>query len=288
MKEEDMTHKWRVMHFSGNQFVAKDPGPQFPSSWKDYIDIERMKSVAAPAPESLLHARPDYKAQAQMFDHVLKSATPVFDRTSEEGNRWRVYKVGSIEIRTIQKPEETEVIAAVFTTRPMAQSPTSGEEGPKVKDYEVLAKITMYVEKELGSLSNRRYYIVLETDPRNVGANDGITIVTEMLSDGTVTWKENPVDLEDRNSLAKAFRCKDCRGMDVIVADIKSFQEQVRTECRGIQGTSKRYAQGIFESAVGKIMYGSPFSTSTKIPQSLRYASLLMDKNLPDALGSRR
>jgi hypothetical protein len=223
----------------------------------------------------MLHERPDYKAQAQLFDHVLKSAIPVFDQTSEEGIRWRVYKIGSIEVRTTQKLDEHEVVGAVFSTHPMPHSEMSGKQGHEVKEHEFLAKVTMYVEKDPQSQSNYRYYLVLETDPYYLGAEDGNRIVTEMLRDGTVTWKENPADLEDRNSLAKAFRCKDCRGKGVIVDDLKTYQAQIREKSGAPESNGKRYAQGAFDEVNGEITYVSPFTTSTIIPESLRYASLL-------------
>ena len=42
----------------------------------------------------------------------------------------------------------------------------------------------------------RNYYTVLET-------KQGSVIVTEVLDDGSVSWVQNPNNLEDRNSLAK-------------------------------------------------------------------------------------
>merc|ERR1712032_1659245 len=113
MREEDAKRVLRLGHFCSKQFVASDPGPLFPSSWKDYIEIERIKAAAGPPLEDTLHERPDYKAEAHMFEHVLKSAIPVFDQTSEDGIKWRVYKVGSIEVRSTQHIEEEEVVCAV-------------------------------------------------------------------------------------------------------------------------------------------------------------------------------
>jgi len=275
MKEEDACRESRMNHFFSKQFVASNPGPLFPSSWKDYLEIERIKAASGPPLEDTLHERPDYKDQAHMFEHILKSVIPVFDQTSEEGIRWRVYKVGSIEVRTTQKLNEIEVVGAVFSTRPVPQSTVSGKQGQEVKDHELLAKVTMYVEKDPRRQSQHQYYLVLETDPYYLGAEDGNTVVTEMLSDGTVTWKENPADLEDRNSLAKAFSCKDCRGKGVIVDDVKCYQADTSKKGGTLQNDSRRYAIGAYDSALGEVICVSPFTTTAKVPESLRYANVL-------------
>jgi len=269
MKEEAAMREQRMHHFFSKQFVVSDPGPLFPSSWKDLIEIERAqasgKVVGAPV-ESILHERSDYKAEAHMFDHLLKSATPVFDKTSEDGIRFRVYKVGILEVRTTQKPTADEVVGVVFSIRPSTQPLGQGQQCPVLKDHERISKATVYVARDQQVPSHHCYYLVLETDGGN-------TIVTEMLSDGAVAWKENPADVEDRNSLAKAFRSIECRG-GVTVQDMKSYQRKATNHKKryNCKSSGKRYAQGAYNCAHGAMAESEVYGRM--IPQPQRYRAV--------------
>merc|ERR1719476_572473 len=95
----------------------------------------------------MLHERPDYKGEAQVFDRVLQSAIPVLDRTTEEGTRFRVYKIGNLEVRTIQEVDGKEVVVKVFSLTRCAVSRTQDELVEKMKSTDKIAKVTMYVEK---------------------------------------------------------------------------------------------------------------------------------------------
>jgi len=251
MKAEEEVRMERIKEFCSTKFDANNPGPLFPSSWKDMFEIEGTndsgKAFVAPQ-EGTLHARPDYKAEAHRFDHLLKTAAPVFQRSTEEGIRFRVYRVGSLEVRTTQKPKAEESVMAVFSVRASLQSFSQGKQGQKVKEHEQIAKATMYVERDQRWADYSRYYLVLETVPGN-------RIVTEQLWDGTIAWKENQDDLDDRNSLAKAFRTKGCRSNGVTVKDMMSYQTRASDRRKG--GTShctgKRYAQGGYDRANGEM-----------------------------------
>jgi len=243
MKEEDSVRHRRRDHFFSTKFNVDEPGQVFPASWKDYIEIERTHVPQ----EGILHERPDYKEEAQMFSHVLHSAIPVFDKSTEEGIRYRVYKVGSIELRTTQEPNAKEIVGAVFSRRAPTQTPVKGKQGQKekvaVKDSEKVDTVTIYVENDSRWRSYHRYYVVIDTMIS--------TIVSEQLWDGNVTWKENPSDLEDRNSLAKAYSSKDCRSQGMTVQDFRAYSSEAADsgtpDCKG-----KRYAQGAYNIARGE------------------------------------
>merc|ERR1712039_509295 len=82
-------------------------------------------------------------------------------------------------------------------------------------------------------------YVVLDTQ-------QGHQIVTERLEDGTVTWEENPADLEDRNSIAKFIRSSDVN-QNSTVGDMKHYQ----VEQAHIHTSSKGYVQGAFVQVCG-------------------------------------
>merc|ERR1719242_2049323 len=139
----------------------------------------------------------------------------MLDKTTEEGIRFRMYKIGSLDVRTTQEDNSKEIIGAVFSIRSSTSSSTSQEH---IQDHDKIVKVTEHVEAAQHNAVYCHSYTVLKTV-------HGDVIVTEKLKDGTVTWEENPVDLEDRNSLAKCIRSWDCSHAKAIVTigDMKSY-----------------------------------------------------------------
>jgi len=247
LEEEDGMRVLRKQHFCSKEFNASDPGFLFPSSWKKYIEVDRK--LTGSAQEGILQERLDYKAEAQKFDHVLQSVVPVFDKRTEEGIRFRVYNIGTLEVRTTQEADGKEIVGAVFTTRPSGQAPARRGRAEQTRPTERIKKVAMYVEKV--SSSSRHYYVVVETEADNV-------MVTEMHLDGDVTWKENPADLGVRNSLAKSFRSADCHDEGVTIHALTEYQSSRNVGPK--PSTGKRYAQGIYDCARGETQRAARFS----------------------------
>merc|ERR1719272_504586 len=86
-----------------------EPGELYPSCWKSAFEIAQGCS---PAKSGLLNAR---AFEAPAFEQALKTATPVFDKSIEDGIKFRIYKIGSLEVRTTQVPDCKEIIGAVFS-----------------------------------------------------------------------------------------------------------------------------------------------------------------------------
>lgn len=245
VKREEKVRHQRKEYFFSNQFAASNPGPLFPYSWNSSYEINRDSQ----ADGSLLKPRPDYLAQASMFDHVLKSAKPVFDKQTEDGLRFRLYKFGTLDVRTTQAHGGEEVVGAVFSTRPSADATATRR---SVQADEKITKVSEYVQamgEDAADALSRRSYIVLETAEGNV-------IVTEKHRDGKITWEENPEDIEDRNSLAKFIRSSACscsKKAIVTVGDMESY----KTNKGKLHGSSlsacKRYVQEAFNCARGMV-----------------------------------
>jgi len=196
IKEENDVRTQRKQEFCAGSFDLESPGLVFPSSWRSSVEVSRQE--AAGRQGRALQPRPDYKAQASLFEPALKEAAPVFDKSAEDGTRFRVYRLGSLEVRTTQDLGGEELVGAVFSLRAAgaaaAQRPQAVGEGEKV------VKATEYVE---GSANGPHCYVVLETESKNV-------IVMEQMLHGGMKWEVNPKDLEDRNSLAKVLRSAEC------------------------------------------------------------------------------
>jgi len=232
VQEEQAVRHQRKDKFFSRDFSMDDAGSLFPFSWNSSIGLKNGTSQS-----DSLWARPEYVAQAAMFDHVLKSAVPSFDKSTEDGLQFRVYRFGSLEVRTTRAYDGKEVVGAVFSI----PASTSMEEGQKVEDHEKLAKATEYVE--MTSDTGFRFYVVLETE-------EGSVVVTETLKDGTVTWQENPKDVVDRNSIAKVVKSVDVRSRNVTVEDMRTYCVNQKAS-RANGSKSKRYAQCIIGVASG-------------------------------------
>jgi hypothetical protein len=247
VRQEDTVREYRKQHFLSASFSADEPGSLFPYSWAKTCEI----AVGWTEPGTKLELRPDYLVQARTgtFDQALRAATPDFDRVTEEGLRFRTYRFGSVEVRTTQELGGQEVIGAVFSVRGPASSPQCADGGerqrrPAVQEHELIAKVSEYVEADAAHF---RSYLVLETSEDNV-------ILTEKLADGTVTWEENPVDLEDRNSLAKFIRswdCSQCKKSIVTVGDMLGFRKLAISGSGTSHSSRKLYAQGAYNRARG-------------------------------------
>jgi len=257
--------KWRQQrkdHFFSNKFIVSNAGPLFPSSWTKSVGEGAVPATARP-----LWARPDCKAAAQAFEHALKSVTPEFDKSTEDGTAYRIYRLGSIEVRTSQEYGGQEVIGAVFSLVPGAS------DTHQVQDTDRIIRVTEYVEQtrahgccaprvdwestlravELSGGSPFHSFIVLRTEA------DGI-IVTERLPCGTVAWRENPRDFEDRCSFARMVRNAkvggDAGGCGVTLGEVR--KRGVADKDLSVAATrdalGKHYAQDLFCFVAGETL----------------------------------
>jgi hypothetical protein len=255
LKEEEVCKERRRRHFCSREFTVEDPGPLFSSSWKASFEIAHAREARGTSPQgALLYERQDYKAEALVFETILRTTTPVFHRTAEDGMQFRIYKFGSLEVRTTQEQNTREVIGVVFSTHaPRPRQATSVGDVERVSiDQERIVKATQYVEEmswnrgEAGCHEpNLKYhaYVVLETE-------QATSIATEMQADGAVMWEINPQALEVRNSLAKVFSAGECRLGGLCVRDLKCYQAQEAERSRmgticGAAARSRSYAEGV-------------------------------------------
>mmetsp|Transcript_54458 Transcript_54458/g.153357 ORF Transcript_54458/g.153357 Transcript_54458/m.153357 type:complete len:673 (-) Transcript_54458:122-2140(-) len=269
VRGEGEVQQRRVEHFLGRGFAAGDAGPLFPSSWASTVGVRsgralrRMPLGRAPAAEG----RRPVGAEAARLERALRSAAPLFDEGTEDGTRFRVFRVGNLEVRSTQAYGGKEVVGVVFSHHARIQAPPAGARPSAIMD-EKIVKVTEYVEDarpgdaaaakparagggrqaraQRPPSSPYRYYVVLETASQDA-------IVTEKLEDGRVRWEENPEDLEARNTMAKVTGCTNCCGTGITVMSMKACQvDEVRrtgplapspAECR-------RYVHGLFRQAL--------------------------------------
>jgi len=109
VKEEESLRARRKEVFLSTEFAMDQPGGLFPHSWTPSIEIAESKS------QGKLELCPEYKSLASTLAPKLKESKPMFDKTTEEGTKFRIYTLGSLEVRTTQEFEADEVVGAVFS-----------------------------------------------------------------------------------------------------------------------------------------------------------------------------
>jgi hypothetical protein len=252
VKEEELVRQRRKDIFLGKTFKMGDPGPIFPSSWSPSFEIARGRTPIR-VPEGLangvLEERPEYcKGRVgSVLAHVLQVSAPVFDRSTEEGIRYRIFRLGSLEVRTLQENNGEQVIGVVYSIR--SRSPTDKDKEKRLQDNDSFFKITEYVEAAfVGEAMDRcqsHFYVVL-------ASLGGHHVVTERLGDGKVTWEVDPEDLEDRNSLAKVMRSFECSEAKAVVGLqplLRYHEEVAQDSCFSDRANeSRQYAEETFET----------------------------------------
>merc|ERR1711988_17556 len=195
----------RKEHFFSKVFDRTHPGPLFPAGWAPSFGIASTPAADS-APEARqggLQLRLEYTGEsAEVLRQALETCIPIFERTTEEGLRFAIYQLGSLEVRTTKDSSGEETIGAVFSFgSPKVAS--SEEKDRRIHEEDIIIKATEYVERasaEKRKGSSVSYYVVFETAK-------GHKIVIECLQEGTLSWQEETGgNLEDRNSLAKVMR----------------------------------------------------------------------------------
>jgi len=237
LQEEEKCRSQRLEHFCSSDFSIAAPGEVFPGSWKPSVEIASEKSEG-----NDLHAC-CYKDQELKLRHLLKSTAPDFDKSTEEGIRFRVYQIGALEVRTSQKPNCEEIIGAVFTNSTPAAATKKDASNTDEHDHLKLVRVTEYVER---ANDGRRSYVVFECENGNL-------FVTEKLASGKAVWEANPAELHARNSLAKIVRSSDDLGTAITVSTMKNMPALKYGDFMIPASSSdrKRYAQAAYSHAIG-------------------------------------
>jgi hypothetical protein len=226
-KEESDVQQARKNHFFSTDFRMDQAGALFPASWNNSVEIEQTEDISP-----TLRSRPDFKAQESLLEEVLKSTVPSFDKKTEDGTQFLIYRLGSLEVRATQEQNGKRVIGAVFSTNSEQEFQPLKED----QEDEKIVKATQYVEKASAGSLHCHYYVVYETQ-------GGHKVVTEKLSNGAVAWKVDPENVEDRNSLAKVMYTSETTGTTTVRAVRCSLASDTR---RPQTVKSKQYARAAF------------------------------------------
>jgi hypothetical protein len=237
LAEETAVRKAREEHFFSTEFLPAAPGPLFPSTWSPAQGITNTDGRTPALPQGALRPRPDYLSEG---NRLVRSAMPTFDKTTEDGTNFRIYQVGTLEIRTTQVQDGEEQTGAVFSKVAVSTAVTTPDNCRTVARTDKVVKALEYVERAGVEKRELNYFVVLKTE-------EGDAIVTEKLLDGKVTWVENPEGLEARSSTARVIRAADWSGKQFTVADLKRFQNDARTAGPAKRSDCKSFADSVFQ-----------------------------------------
>jgi len=260
----------RKAHFYSKNFLSGNAGAEFPRSWTSRYQGPEAAAKAVALKSGLIAVEMDTAFKLTFVRDVLPTVAPEFNRATEDGVVFRIYKIGSLEVRTTQEPSGPETVGAAFSHRTPTWDMKSGSKGKDAFEGEKLMKCLLYVEavhcepekKHWASkqLDFCHYYAVLETDASN-------TILTERLEDGSTTWVVNPSNLQDRNSLAKLLFNTECKE-GASVRDLKIAQISFNVPSPEVTASNrKNYARAVVAAVCQKPM--------RKSRRGRRFASIL-------------
>ncbi|CAJ1399897.1 unnamed protein product [Effrenium voratum] len=248
VNDEKLLFDRRKMYFFDKGFKAGDAGSEFPRSWTSRFQIEKDGRAPVSNKAGLFKVDVDEAFSESLLSDVLPTAAPEFNQKTEDGSTFRIYKIGSLEVRTVQEQGKPEQVGVVFSSR----APTWDLKSKKVelKDEEKLQQCQVYIEAAEGEGARQpcHYYMVFQ-------ASNKTLVVTEKLSTGQTTWAVNPQNLEDRNSLAKLLFTA---SVDSTVRDLRNLQVSFNREQPGgaSLSTRKQYMKAVFQRMCGRNFRG--------------------------------
>lgn len=217
--EEEAVQRERRRTFLSEAFDPESPGPLFPASWRPSASIMSREVTKGKKHNCRLLPRVEHESQADLLRQAMRQTTPSFEKVTEEGTCFRIYRLGSLEARTTQSSDGEEVIGVVFSMLSATTTTSSDlkQGGSKHRDSDEVVKISEYVEK---TSRGPCCFMVLT-------AESGSTLVVKELEDGSLHHEESPVNLDYRRTLAKVLRSKDCRGLGWTMRAARALQNDV-------------------------------------------------------------
>lgn len=234
--------------FSSKDFVPSSCSPPFPYCWRPKFTLEHCPNLAKALGEVVAECVLEAGVLvADGVDQALSDANLFFDATTEDGTRYRIYRDGCREVRTIRANREAETVLAVFDIVD-AQKPGTNVSGHH--DNEHVVRITAYVrgsvDVQATSWSPLRYVAVLES-------RQGTFVATELSAEGSVTWEENPRWLAELRACGRVLRSVPCDASGLTLARARCHMEVQARQCSAASLSSRRkeFVWSIFKSAPG-------------------------------------
>jgi len=242
IEEEAKVRQQRQDKFFSKDFVIGESGLLFPSSWTTRIDINGGRQ----GQQRELHER--HGSDISLKE--LKSVGPVFERSTEDGAVFRIFRHGSLEVRTVQVAEQEEKIGVVFSTLPESSEKAADDcLGNELAEGGRVVRVTEHVSaaEATGGAGpaadgNLRYFLVLETE-------EGRTIALEKLQSGAVTWTENPGDPHEWAPGSRVVGSMNCYKAGITVAEMRRYRAAYESSKAASAAECRRFADGVYSRA---------------------------------------
>merc|ERR1740139_220578 len=237
----------------------------FPSSWKPTVEL----SKAWRNEKQSLKPRTELQGQTAMLTELIADAEPTFNKFTEDGLRWLIYRFGALEIRAIQEPGRNLEIGAVFSTIGTGNDKFSNISSQDVKHSEKIASVKMCIEKAPGTCKLQSQYFVVAT------TETGKRVLVEKRGDGTLNWVDEPKNVDDRIAVAKMveYHSTCTRGATIAHMRLHFSKDQAETEntvAVKSSSKSKRLAYAVYSAATGLMVFAG--CSTTFYPQPLTAA----------------
>lgn len=223
-KREEVLGEQRAELFSSADFAMPSPGPAFPASWAAVIGSAQCEGLEKlPLPEG---------PEGPALEDLLRGAVEVFDRAAEDGARFRVYRAGALQLRTLQPPGlEARLCALLARSAPRPRSERCG-----VEDGERLVRVTELVDWRSDERGLWRHAVVFETER-------GALVLTERCEEAL--WDECPARCRRALETGKVLR------VEGLVRGPTVDEVRARYEAEG-EAEARRYALRAYAWAAGE------------------------------------
>mmetsp|Transcript_39185 Transcript_39185/g.80149 ORF Transcript_39185/g.80149 Transcript_39185/m.80149 type:complete len:995 (-) Transcript_39185:151-3135(-) len=266
VNEEKLLFERRQMHFFDKAFQVGNAGAEFPRSWTSRIQLEKDGTKTDVSNKKMGLIKVDFDDTfAMVLTHdILPTAAPEFKKQTEDGSTFRIYQIGSLEVRTTQLKFGQEKVGAIFSSRaPEWQLKCNASNAAQ---EEKLQECKVFIEPADGHLQSGKqphhFYLVFKTVQENV-------IVVEQLSNGSRALAVNPQNLEDRNSLAKQLFTADCSA--ATIGALSAIQAQGGNMPVSLS-VRKQFAKMVFKQMTGQSFRGRWGGSVRRVGQSLKPA----------------
>eukprot|EP00434_Breviolum_minutum_P009356 symbB.v1.2.008245.t1/scaffold515.1/size193321/7 len=273
VNEEKLLFERRQRHFLDKDFQVGNAGPEFPRSWTSRIKVERdgTKTDVTNKKMGLEKVNFDETFATVLVHDILPTAAPEFKKQTEDGSTFRIYQIGSLEVRSTQVKFAQEKVGAIFSSRAPAWQLKCASNAPQ---DDLLQECKVFIEAADGHMPSGKqphhFYLVFKTVKENI-------IVVEQLADGSRSVAVNPRNLEDRNSLAKQLFTADCSA-GVTTGALSKIQPQ-----GGVPSLQarKQFAKLVFQQMTGQSFRGRWGGSVRRVGQSLKPA---VSTSAPDGM----
>ncbi|CAJ1399899.1 unnamed protein product [Effrenium voratum] len=120
VNEEQLLFQRRKMQFLDRAFQVGNPGAEFLRSWTSRFRVE--KDGKAPEASKMVPVDFDDAFAAVLAKDILPTASPEFKKETEDGSTFRIYQIGSLEVRTTQEMFGQELVGGIFSRQVTGQS----------------------------------------------------------------------------------------------------------------------------------------------------------------------